>query len=63
MRLWLRVRRLEVSIAVVITLVIVLVIVGDTGLPIPSLLSGSMLSVPLVLMLPLAVAPFHWRTG
>lgn len=56
MRLWLRIRRLKASIVVVIALGVILIFIGDTGPPFPSLLGGGMLSVPLVLMLPLAIA-------
>ena len=54
MRLWLRVRRLRVLLTTIAGLVATVVLAGGIQLPVPNLLGGARLGVPLGLLVPLA---------
>lgn len=56
MKLWFKVRRLKVAVMTVIGIVGLVILVGDVVLPVPNLLSGTSLAVPIGLLAPLATA-------
>ncbi len=56
MNVWLRVRRAQTTLLVVICVALALLFIGHLALPLPNLLGGARLEVPLALLLPLWIA-------
>lgn len=56
MNLWLRVRRAHTALIVVMCVALALLFIGNLALPLPNLLGGARLEVPLALLLPLFIA-------